>query len=164
MSAFLGADSFGRSSAAAGGEGKTAKERGVHVPPLDVSGDAARFGATGNLWEVVRQLSLMIGTPVCRAALAQMSGRSPRQISRDTLRMLEAGLITDRRDVQLVQDWKSRWDDLAVEKGTAGKKQAAIDRLAQDRRHHRRRLLVRNREGNWTEDGRVLVHCTGEIV
>jgi hypothetical protein len=72
--------------------------------------------------------------------LAEAMDRSSRQVRRITSRLLEYGLITDRQHIKLVDSWPEVWEHLAVEKGSADKKQAAERKLAQDRLTRKRAL------------------------
>jgi hypothetical protein len=91
-------------------------------------------------------------------------GKSSRQVQRYTAQLLELGLIAGRQHIQLVENWQVVWDHLAVVKGTAGKKQAAIDKLEKSRRDRKRARLLHTGEAVMDDEGNVAVAETGEIV
>jgi DNA-binding transcriptional ArsR family regulator len=104
-------------------------EKSPEGPFVDLSADSARYATTHHLLVTLPYLTQET-TP---RELASAMGKSPRQVRRITSQLLALGLIADRRHIQLVDNWEEVWDRLAEEKGTAGKKQAAIEKLAQDR-------------------------------
>jgi hypothetical protein len=77
---------------------------------------------------------------------------------------MKLGLITNRERPQLVPDWQEHWERLAELKGTAGKKQAAVEALRDNRKRRERFRLVRRGKAAWIENGVVVMNETGEIV
>jgi hypothetical protein len=129
------------------------------VPVVDLSADSARYTTTTTMWEVLAYVTVET-TP---KALAQAMGKSPRQVRRITARLLEYGLISDRQRIKLVDNWEDGWEHLAVVKGTAGKKQSAVERLRQTRLARKRARLLYTGDAVLTDDG-VVVLGTGEII
>jgi hypothetical protein len=167
MSAFLGADSGGDGAEGASAGASASRKSALSgnpllTPILDVSEDAARYRASGHMWEVLPYLSVDVA--ISPTDLGGLTGKSTRHVRRYIAWLFDQGLIIERKHIQLVPDWRDRWDDVAVKRGTAGKKHAAEDRLASDRLCHRRQLLVRSGEGTWMDDGRVVCPDSGEVI
>jgi DNA-binding transcriptional ArsR family regulator len=134
--------------------------------PVDLSADSARYATTHTLWGVLPYLTEEM-TPreeVTPRELAKLTGKSERQVRRITSQLLDLGLIADRRRIQLVDNWLEICESLADKKGTAGKKQAVIEKLAQDRLARHQSKLVRSGAAFVTEYGTVVVTDTGETV
>jgi hypothetical protein len=136
----------------------TAKKSPPSEPAVDLSADSARYQTTTTLWEVLPYLTQET-TP---RELAEAMGRSKRQVRRITARLLAEGLIADRQYIKLVENWREVWDSLPEKMGTAGKKEAAEHRLAQDRLARRRLRLVR--EGKAVPMEGYVVTEDGEII
>jgi hypothetical protein len=135
---------------------------GKSAPPkLDLSEDIYRYNTNPTLWGVVPSLT---GEGITPTELAAKLNKSPRQVRRYVTQLLELGLITDRHLLRLVPDWKQRLEALAEEKGTAGKREAALRNLEVRKLARRRFDLLRDGTGEWVDDGGVVVHATGEIV
>jgi hypothetical protein len=127
-------------------------------PPVDLSSDSARWKTTTTLWGVLPYVTEERTVP----ELARMTGKSVRQVRRITARLLELRLIADRRHIKLVDDWRKVWDNLAEIMGTAGKKEAAERRLADERLARKRLRLVQ--EGKAVAFDGYVVTDDGEIV
>jgi Bifunctional DNA primase/polymerase, N-terminal len=130
------------------------------APLVDLSADSARYATTNTMWEVL----LYVTEETTAKALARDMGKSRRHVRRVTARLQELGLIADRQKIHLMPNWPEVWDNLAVVKGTAGKKQSAVERLRRTRLARTRARLLYTGEAVTDEHGNVVVAATGEIV
>jgi hypothetical protein len=87
---------------------------------------------------------------------------SVRQAQRYVGKLLELGLIADRQHIKLVDNWEEVWDSLPEKMGTAGKKEAAQQKLYQSRVARKRLRLLREGKAVASE-GCVVTH-DGEII
>ncbi len=112
------------------------------------------------MWEVLPYVT----EEVTAKELGVAMGRSVRQAYRYIDQLQELGLVADRQHIKLVENWREVWDNLATVKGTAGKKQSAVERLRQTRLARRRARLLYTGEAVTDDQGNVVVVETGEIV
>jgi hypothetical protein len=127
-------------------------------PLVDLSADSTRWNATTTVWAWLPYVTEEI-TP---KALATAAGVSERHVRRITQRLYDLGLTSDRRHIQLVPNWREVWESLPEKMGTAGKKEAARKRLADERLARKRLRLVR--EGKAMIMQGYVVTDDGEII